>query len=55
MTTVYYFTGTGNSLKIARDISNGIPDSEVRHIAAVMAEGKGSPVVSGKVGIVFPV
>jgi ferredoxin len=54
-TVIYYFTGTGNSLKIARDIANEIPDSEVRHIAAAMADGKGALRAAGKIGIVFPV
>jgi len=54
-TIIYYFTGTGNSLKISRDISKGIPNSRLRHIAAALAEGSGTTVVSEKVGIVFPV
>lgn len=52
---IYYFTGTGNSLKIAKDIAAGIPGAEVRHIAAAMTEGNRIPVVAEKVGIVFPV
>jgi len=52
---IYYFTGTGNSLKIAKDIAARIPGAEVRHIAAAMTEGNRIPVVSEKVGIVFPV
>jgi ferredoxin len=54
-TIIYYFTGTGNSLKIAKDISQNIPNSEIRSIAAVLAKSKESLVVSEKVGIVFPV
>jgi ferredoxin len=54
-TVIYYFTGTGNSLKIAKDLAGGIPDSEVRHIAAAMADGKGALRAAGKIGIVFPV
>jgi ferredoxin len=54
-TVIFYFTGTGNSLKIAKDLAGGIPDSEVRHIAAVMADGKDALRAAGKIGIVFPV
>jgi ferredoxin len=54
-TTLYYFSGTGNSLKIAKDISKGISDCRLRHIAAAMACGDARPVDTEKVGIVFPV
>jgi ferredoxin len=54
-TIIYYFTGTGNSLKIAKDISQNIPDSEIRSIPAVLAQSKDIPVDSENVGIVFPV
>ena len=54
-TTIYYFSGTGNSLKIAKDISKAISDCRLRHIAAVMARRDTTPVDSEKVGIIFPV
>jgi ferredoxin len=54
-TIIYYFSGTGNSLKIAKDISKGISDCRLRHIAAAMAQGDTTPVDTEKVGIVFPV
>ncbi len=54
-TTIYYFSGTGNSLKIAKDISKGISNCRLRHIAATMAPGEAAPGASEKVGIVFPV
>jgi ferredoxin len=54
-TTMYYFSGTGNSLKIAKDISKGITDCRLQHIAASMAHGDTTPVDTEKVGIVFPV
>jgi hypothetical protein len=53
-TIIYLFTGTGNSLKIARDSSQGIPNSEPRHIVAVLADEKSAPIIAGKVEIVFP-
>ncbi|MHA2294656.1 MAG: EFR1 family ferrodoxin [Candidatus Hodarchaeales archaeon] len=52
-TTIYYFTGTGNSLKIARDLAVNINNSELIPIAGslrielIIAETK-------KVGLVFP-
>ena len=29
-TTIFYFTGTGNSLQIARDICRGLPNAEIQ-------------------------
>jgi ferredoxin len=54
-TTIFYFSGTGNSLKIAKDISKGISDCRLRHIAAAMAHGDTTPVETDKIGFVFPV
>ena len=52
-TTIYYFTGTGNSLKVARDLSKNLVDSELIPIAKVWQnENIVSP--SKKVGIIFP-
>ena len=31
--TIYYFTGTGNSLKIARDVSATLDDTELVPLA----------------------
>jgi hypothetical protein len=28
ITVIYYFTGTGNSLQIAKDVAKGIPNCE---------------------------
>lgn len=54
-TTIYYFTGTGNSLKIARDIAHRMPDCELRHMAAALRDAGGSRIAADKLGIVFPV
>lgn len=53
-TTLYYFSGTGNSLKIARDLAALLGDAEV---LAIPREMKNPEVRSGAdaVGIVFPV
>ena len=31
-TTIYYFSGTGNSLKVAKDIAEGLKDTEIVQI-----------------------
>lgn len=53
-TTIYYFSGTGNSFKIASDLSNGINDSEIIRITynnlCITANMQ-----SLKIGFVFPV
>ena len=50
---VYYYTGTGNSLWIARTISASIPGSEV--ISMVSADERHDRPTSDVVGMVFPV
>ena len=52
-TTLYYFSGTGNSLKVARDLQEKLGDCELISIAKVICEDQPS-VVSEKVGFVFP-
>ncbi|NRV63944.1 flavodoxin [Clostridium beijerinckii] len=32
-TTIYYFSGTGNSLKVANDLSNQLTDSKIVKIS----------------------
>lgn len=52
-TEIFYFTGTGNSLSVARDIANELEDAELVSIPAVI-DGSieaNAPVI----GIVFPV
>jgi len=51
MNLIYYFTGTGNSLQIANDLSCGLDNSNVRKIS----EYKGEYINSNTLGIVFPV
>ncbi len=51
MNTIYYFTGTGNSLQIANDLSAELEECKVLKIAEYAGER-----ISGKtLGIVFPV
>ncbi|MHA1986108.1 MAG: EFR1 family ferrodoxin [Promethearchaeota archaeon] len=52
-TTIYYFTGTGNSLKIARSISENLDECELVPIAKVFQE-KNLIATSEKVGFIFP-
>ncbi len=52
-TTIYYFTGTGNSLKVARDLSKHLDDCELTSIAKVW-QNENIVSTSKKVGIVFP-
>ncbi|NHJ22125.1 MAG: 4Fe-4S ferredoxin [Candidatus Lokiarchaeota archaeon] len=52
-TTIYYFTGTGNSLKIAKSISEGLNDCELVPIAKIW-EDDHLLSHSEKVGFVFP-
>ncbi|UWG96668.1 EFR1 family ferrodoxin [Dehalobacter sp. DCM] len=53
-TTIYYFSGTGNSLKIAKDLCCLLKDSEVVRITGKLVAQE-IPVHSEKIGIVFPV
>jgi ferredoxin len=53
-TTIFYFTGTGNSLKIARDIAEEIGDARlVRITPAAIPLSLNEPAAT--IGIVFPV
>src|SRR3989339_1475870 len=52
-TNIYYFSATGNSLVIARDIAAGIPNAKVVNIAKAINEGLDLSVDA--IGIVFPV
>jgi ferredoxin len=51
-TTVYWFSGTGNSLHVARAIADGLGDTRLVHAARALESG---PVLSGRTGLVFPV
>ena len=52
--TIFYFTGTGNSLKVAKDISAGIQNSELLSMATNMHKVS-DYALQGSVGFVFPV
>ena len=52
-TTIYYFTGTGNCLKVARDLAAELGDAEVISIAKAINKEIGSP--AERIGIIYPV
>jgi len=52
-TTLYYFSGTGNSLKIAWDLAENIDGSELVSIVKVMND-ENLVSTSEKVGFIFP-
>jgi len=52
--TIFYFTGTGNSLKFAKDIAANVEDSSLVPIAASM-KSVSDLAPQGVVGFVFPV
>ncbi|MGV8980702.1 EFR1 family ferrodoxin [Clostridium sp.] len=52
-TTIYYFSGSGNSLKVAKDIAAGLKDTEILQICR--DNMKCNNATSNKIGIVFPV
>jgi len=52
-TTIYYFSGTGNSLKVAKDISDGLKDTEIIQICRNNIGFNNT--TSKKIGFVFPV
>ncbi|MBY9020116.1 MAG: EFR1 family ferrodoxin [Candidatus Lokiarchaeota archaeon] len=52
-TTIFYFTGTGNSLKIAKSLSDKLKQSELIPIAKVW-EDNNLISTSEKVGFIFP-
>jgi ferredoxin len=55
--SIFYHTGTGNSLWASRKIAEGIPGAEVlpMHGGAGSATNEKIPGLSGTVGLVFPV
>ena len=52
-TTLYYFTGTGNSLKMAKDISRNLENSECVSIPKVLRQNQKIEATE-VIGIVFP-
>lgn len=53
-TVIYYMTGTGNSLQIARAIAAGLENCQVRSMAQALRKG-GLRLDAEAVGLVFPV
>ncbi|MFX0083564.1 MAG: EFR1 family ferrodoxin [Candidatus Hodarchaeota archaeon] len=51
--TIYFFTGTGNSLKIAKDVAEKLGDCELIPIAKIW-EKRNLKSESEKIGFVFP-
>lgn len=52
-TVIYYFSSTGNSLYVARELQKIIPDTELRSIADALHEN--TPTVNAeRIGFVFP-
>ncbi len=52
-TEIFYFSGTGNSLKVARDLTEEIPQSSITSIPKVIKQEE--IICTGIMGIVFPV
>jgi len=52
-TTIFYFSGTGNSLKTARDLAAELGETEIISIAKAIKDDP--DISSGRVGFVFPV
>jgi len=52
-TTIFYFSGTGNSLKVARDLAAGLGDANVISIPKVI--DKEIDLSAQRIGIVYPV
>ena len=53
-TQIFYFSGTGNSLSVVREISNQLSDSEIIPIVSA-AKNKVNATTAERVGLVFPV
>jgi ferredoxin/flavodoxin len=53
-TVIYWFSGTGNSLHLARRLAEGLGDAELVSIARAMRTGE-PPRLAERVGLVFPV
>lgn len=49
---IFYWSGTGNSLQVAKDIAAGLGDTELIHIGGF---DLGTKIEAKRVGIVFPV
>ncbi|MBW9152909.1 EFR1 family ferrodoxin [Clostridium estertheticum] len=54
-TTIYYFSGTGNSLKVAQDLTKKLGNTELIPITKVIKEYGEILFSSDRIGIVYPV
>ncbi|PWR76313.1 EFR1 family ferrodoxin [Methanospirillum stamsii] len=54
-TTLYYFSGTGNSFSVAKNLASILGDTNIISIPSVMKESSEVIPPSGKVGIICPV
>lgn len=50
---IFYFSGTGNSLRVARDLAFALGDTEVISIPQALRDK--TPIVAERLGLVFPV
>lgn len=55
MTTIYYFTGTGNSLAVAKGIAEQLGETDLIPIPSLMQADGDISAPAGKVGIICPV
>jgi len=53
-TTIYYFSGTGNSLAFARELANELGETDLVSIPEAMKDG-GVDVSTPNIGFIFPV
>jgi len=53
-TILYYFTGTGNSLKVAEDLAKELEDAELVPVVRLLNKNSVS-VSADRIGIIFPV
>ncbi len=53
-TVIYYFTGSGNSRKIAKDLAEKLDNTEIIRITKRLVDS-GPINITGKTGIIFPV
>ena len=51
--TIYCFSGTGNSLKVAKDVAEGLGDTEIIQMCTKNMNINNT--TSNKIGFVFPV
>lgn len=54
-TTIFYFSGVGNSLKAAKDLAEKLGDTEVISVSKFMGEDGEVSISGDRVGIVYPV